>query len=444
MPTSEPHVPSSDAPRSGAPRSDAHRSEPRDPWQWRRVLLAEQRPAPAHAQALPVTEAVGRILAHDVLAPADVPAVPVAAMDGFAVRRSDLTADGSTILPVSADLPARPGEPPHLAPGTAARIMTGAPVPIGADAVIEVESTDADPIGPCPQHVELRPATGIPPVGRHVRGVGEEVARGTRIARAGDVVGPGLVGLAHALGITVVMAAAAPRVLVLVTGDELASPFEPAAPGTVRESNGAMLVAALTQYGAHARTLRVGDDPATLRTALAQEAPAVDLVVTTGGIGHGAYDVVKAALGDNGSGTSRFSHLALRPGGPQGRGHLHDGTPIVHLPGTPVGALVGFHLFVRPLLVPAGAAEPIRARLCTHDAAGEGADGTGRGRTKPGLHVQAGRLGRTADEELEAEVLTGRRLAPYGRADALVLLDRGTEGTARVGGSDEHVRVLPL
>ena len=423
------------------------------PWQWREELRAAIA-LPRAAEHVPLEHAGGRVLAAGVRSPEQVPAVPIAAMDGFAVRRADLTAPGATTLPVAAELPARLGEVPPLPAGSAARIMTGAPVPRGADAVVEVEATDTDPFGPAPATVTLT-LGALPVEGRHVRGPGEEIEAGAVLAEAGDRVGAGLVGLARTLGLRALEVLRPLRVAVVVTGDELTGEGEGAAggagpdgagvPGAVRESNCMMLAAALAADGAHALPpLRCGDDPALLRAALEQAAQEADLVLTTGGIGHGAYDVVKTTLGPRGSVSSRFAHLALRPGGPQGYGHLPGGTPVVHLPGTPVGALVGYHLFVRPLLGACG----------DGDSGGAGAPRrvlleAGEERPRRGgpdvVHALPGRLRRTEGGREVVSIVPGRRLAPYGRADALVLrggtgpggeaADRavpGTDGAARL------------
>ena len=400
------------------------------PWQWREEILAAVTP-PGRAERVPLEQARGQVLAAAVRSPEQVPALPIAAMDGFAVRRADLTAPGTTVLPVAAELPARPGEVPDLPPGSAARIMTGAPVPRGADAVIEVEATDSDPFGPAPAVVALA-LESLPVPGRHVRGAGEEIPRDAPLALAGDRVGAGLVGLARTLGIDALEVLRPLRVAVVATGDELTAgvsadrPGADTRPGAVRESNGTMLAAALAADGAHALPPRhSGDDPADLRETLDVAAREADLVLTTGGIGHGAYDVVKLLLGERGARTSRFAHLALRPGGPQGHGTLPGGVPVVHLPGTPVGALVGYHLFVRPLLDRDGAA-PRRMLL-----RGEG-DGPRRGPAGT-VHALPGRREVVADGREVVRLVPGRRLAPYGRADAMVLL----ESAGPVGGADD-------
>lgn len=405
-------------------------ASPTDPWQWRERLLAEMALAPA-VESVPLRRAAGRLLAQSLHSPEDIPSGPVSAMDGFAVRSQELTGQGSTILPVSADLPARPGQVPPLARGTAARIMTGAPMPEGADLVIPVEDTDADPEGRAPARVRIAAEASREP-GRHLRSRGEEIGRGDVLAEAGDRIGPGLIGLARTLGIAQVPVRAPLRIAVVVTGDELTADDAHQAEGTVRESNGTMLAAALTADGCEARVLRSGDEPAALAEVLADAEESADLVLTTGGIGHGAYDVVKALLGPRGTGTSCFVHLALRPGGPQGAGRLPGGTPVVHLPGTPVGALVGHHLFVRQLL-PGGGSPPHAVGL--EDPTGLVA----RSRRREGLVVLAGRLATGPQGAPLVRLLPGRRLAPYGRADALVL-----GGAAACTGIEDSALVMPL
>lgn len=405
-------------------------ASPRDPWRWRERLLEDMVPAPG-TDTVAVQDAAGRLLAQPLHSPEDVPSGPVSAMDGFAVRGQELNRGGSTDLPVSADLPARPGEVPPLAPGTAARIMTGAPVPAGADLVIPVEDTDAAPEGPAPARVRIGARASRDP-GRHLRGRGEEIGRGEVLAEAGDRIGPGLIGLARTLGVEQLTILAPPRVAVVVTGDELTAEGAHAVEGMVRESNGTMLAAALAADGCGTRVLRSGDEPEALAAVLADAEEDADLVLTTGGIGHGAYDVVKELLGPRGTGTSRFVHLALRPGGPQGAGHLPGGTPVVHLPGTPVGALVGHHLFVRQLL-PGGGSAP--HALALEDPTGLVA----RSRRRDGLVAFAGRFATGARSVPSVELLPGRRLAPYGRADALVL-----GGAAADTGAEDSALVLPL
>lgn len=412
--------------------------------QWRDALVSAIVMRPEHLRATPRL-ARGRVLAADVVAPEDLPPVPVSAMDGFALRLADLPADPAGTLPVAADLPAAPGDVAPLPPGAAARIMTGAPLPPGADAVIEVERTDADPHGPAPAVVAVPDREGLV-AGRHVRGAGEEVARGQVLARAGDRVGPGLLALATTLGIGALDVERPTRAVVVVTGDELVAPDDAAGAtqvGAVRESNGTMLAAALAELGVSSDVVRCGDDPTTLAAVVDAAAARADLVLTSGGIGHGAFDVVKAALGPSGRGTSTFVHVRLRPGGPQGAGHVAvEGrdVPVIHLPGTPVGALVGFHLFVRPLLGRPGMSTPILAtiRADAQPDAGALARRPGREGGASRTLVRPGLLARAEDGSLAVDLVPGSRLAPYGRADCLVILD----GAAAHPG--QQVRVLAL
>lgn len=408
----------------------------RDPWQWR-DLVRREIDLPRTVLELPVDDAVGRVVGAEVASPEDLPSTPIAAMDGFAVRRADLAA-GSVTLPVSSEIPARPGAIGELARGTAARIMTGAPVPGGADVVVEVEATDADPFGPSPRTVTLS-LQEVPAARRHIRGVGEEVSFGEVLARPGDRVGVGLVGLLRALGVETLPVERALAVGIVVTGDELVGTAGRAEVGAVRESNGEMLGAALRADGIEARAVHSTDTHADLTAALEEAAAHSDLVLTTGGIGHGAYDVVKTLLGERGSGGSRFEHLRLRPGGPQGFGHLADGTAVIHLPGTPVGALVGHHLFVRPLLV----GERAAPRRVLRGAA----DPLPRPRRAGVLHALPGRLRHDSHGRECVDLLPGRRLAPYGRADAIVLLGGadGAESPEAAGTvPEETVLILPL
>ncbi|PZP17364.1 MAG: molybdopterin molybdenumtransferase MoeA [Brachybacterium faecium] len=423
-----------------------------DVFTWR-ATVREQAALDPGCLDLPLGEAPGRVLGRAVTSPEDIPAVPLSAMDGFAVRRADLTAPGATRLPVVADIPARPGTSPELPLGVAMRIMTGAPVPGGADAVVEVEATDADPFGAVPAQVTIT-LDALPPHSRHIRGRGEEAARDDLLAKAGDQVGAGLIGVARALGITSLPVLARPRVGVVVTGDELATsshgtddaPTAAAgpAPGMVRESNGLMLTSALEADGAQARAWHTGDDPEVLRALLQEIESECDLVLTTGGIGQGAFDVVRAALGDAGTGTSQLVHLALRPGGPQGMGRLPGGTPVIHLPGTPVGALVGYYLFVQQLLR-ADPGEPRRVLL------GEDPGPFTSHRHRHAMLAQPGRLRTASDGTEVVDVLPGRRLTPYARADALVLREPGVKDQPDAGGVPRAdaaavgtVLVLPL
>ena len=303
--------------------------------------------APLGAEEVPVGEALGRGLATDVIALADVPPFDTSAMDGFALRAAEATA--GAVLPVVADLPAAPGEVAALPPGSAARIMTGAPVPAGADAVVMVEDTD-QAAGPAtlPTHVRVNRA---PADGANVRRRGEDVMAGTPVLAAGTVLTAAALASAISVGHGTLEVHRNPRVAVLSTGSELVAPGVAAGPGQIPDSNGTLL-AALARAAGHevTHTERVPDDVAALREALARAADAADLVVTSGGVSAGAYDVVKEATAGIGF---AYSRVAMQPGKPQGHGLLTAGgrrVPVLALPGNPVSVFVSFHLFVRPVL----------------------------------------------------------------------------------------------
>jgi molybdopterin molybdotransferase len=290
-------------------------------------------------QVLPIADCLGLVLAQDVVAPIPLPPFDNSAMDGYAVRAADV-ADAPVELPVAQDIPAGLVEVAPLLPGTAHRIMTGAPVPEGADAVIQVEETDGGTS-------TVRLLTPVP-VGTNIRRAADDVAVGTHVLPAGQVLGPAQLALAGALGFGELPVRRRPRVLVLSTGSELVGPGEPLLPGQIYESNGLMLATGVREAGGEAIRLRfVPDDVDAFHAALAPHLPDVDLVLTSGGVSAGAYEVVKDALTGRGV---EFTKVAMQPGGPQGAGRFED-TAVVTLPGNPVSAQVSFEVFVRPALL---------------------------------------------------------------------------------------------
>jgi molybdopterin molybdotransferase len=302
-----------------------------------RRIVADLLPRP-QAVELPLAQALGRVLAAEVVAPIDLPPFANSAMDGYAVRAADverLPAD----LPVSRDIPAGAGDVGALQPGTAARIMTGAPLPAGADLVVPVEQTDA---GTRRVRIDQAPAAGA-----HIRAAGDDVRAGTVVLPAGTVVGAAQIGAAAALGLPQLPVYRPITVLVLSTGSELVEPGSALGPGQIYESNGSMLAAAVTQSGAAARTAHfVADDVDAFRAALDGAAAGVDLIVTSGGVSAGAYEVVKDALTGGGV---EFVKVAMQPGMPQGAGRV-AGVPIVTLPGNPVSSFISFEVFLRPAI----------------------------------------------------------------------------------------------
>ena len=293
---------------------------------------------PTGPESLPLADAVGLVLAQDLVAPIDLPPFANSAMDGYAVRAVDV-AELPVTLPVSQDIPAGRTDTQPLAPGTAARIMTGAPLPPGAEVIVQVERTDG---GEFLVRIDSAPQPGV-----HVRTRGEDVAAGTVVLAAGTVVGPTQVGVAAALGFAELVVRRPVRVLVLSTGTELVAPGRPLAPGQIYESNAAMLAAAMTAVNARVTVEHfVADDVEQLRAALSKAATGIDLIVTSGGVSAGAYEVVKDALTDQGV---QFTKVAMQPGMPQGAGRF-QGVPVVTLPGNPVSSYVSFEVFLRPAI----------------------------------------------------------------------------------------------
>ena len=311
------------------------------------------------AVEVPVAEAGGLVLADDVVAPLSLPVFDNSAMDGYAVRAADIvgaSAATPVTLPVAEDIPAGRTDRLTLAAGTAHRIMTGAPIPAGADAVVPVEATDAGY-----SVVQIR--TAATP-GKHIRRAGEDVTTGTTVLRAGEVLGPAALGLIAALGIARLRAIPPQRVLVISTGSELVAPGTPLQPGQIYESNAVMLAASVREAGAQvAGVATCGDDVAQFRAVLDEYVGRADVVITSGGVSAGAYEVVKDAFPADGPGARvDFVKVAIQPGMPQGSGSLSDGRAIVTLPGNPVSALVSFEVFIRPALRTAMGLAPNRVR----------------------------------------------------------------------------------
>lgn len=316
-----------------------------------RVLATIAALAPLPPETVPVGEAQGRVTAADVVAPLSVPRFDNAAMDGYAVRAADLAGAVPISLPVAGVVAAGDAWAGPLTPGSALRIMTGAPMPDGADTVVPFEWTDrgADTV-----RVEQRPAAG-----RHVRRTGEDVVAGSVVVPAATQLRPPQLGLLAATGCREVLLRSRPRVAILATGAELVAgdvspPVADAlAPGHLPDSNSVAIAGAVRAAGGTpSRHGPAPDDPAAFLELLTEAAAAADLVVTTGGISAGDHDVVKAALGERHG--MWFGSVAVKPGRPQGAGTVRtaDGreVPSVCLPGTPVAAYTSFQLFAAPAI----------------------------------------------------------------------------------------------
>ncbi|WP_299445670.1 gephyrin-like molybdotransferase Glp [uncultured Phycicoccus sp.] len=309
----------------------------------RAAILALVAPLPAERVA--VAGSRGRVLARDVVAAVDLPGFDNSAMDGYAVRAADL--DGASEatpvrLPVDGDIAAGDTTRHVLAPGHALRIMTGAPLPEGCDAVVPVELTDGGA-----DTVEVRVE---PEVGRFVRRQGEDVRTGDVVLRAGTLLGPGHVALMAAANVAQVEVHRRPRVAVVSTGDELVPVGSSLEHGQIVDSNSLMLEALVEAAGAEvAARVHLRDDADAVRAFLTAPDGDPDLLITTGGVSMGVYDTVKEVLTEVGG--VEFVKVAMRPGMPQGCGAVAGGrVALVTLPGNPVSSFASFHVFVLPAL----------------------------------------------------------------------------------------------
>lgn len=290
------------------------------------------------AEPVPVTQALGRVLAEDLLAAGDVPPFPCSAMDGYALKAGP--AAGGTV-PVTGE--SRAGTPfsGRLAGGEAIRISTGAAVPDGADTVIRQEDVALEGEG-----ITLSVDVGT---GENVRRAGEDMRAGARVLGAGTLLGAGELAAAVAAGAATLPVSRRPTVAVLCTGDELREPGEPLGPGEIHNSNGPMLDALARRCGAVTEPFRrLADDRAATESELAEALERADVVIVSGGVSVGPHDHVKPALAKLGV-VERFWGVALRPGKPTWFGELGHRL-VFGLPGNPVSAGVTFSLFAAPAL----------------------------------------------------------------------------------------------
>ena len=403
-------------------------------------ILATVRPLePIELQLL---DAQGCVLVEDVTVPVSLPPFDNSSMDGYAVRVADVAGASEefpAVLDVVGDVAAGAAGPVRVGPGQAARIMTGAPLPPGAETVVPVEWTDGG-LGEGP--VTGMRARSLAPEGAeghvhvyrsaearaHVRAKGSDVKSGDRALEAGTVLGPPQIALLAAIGRGTVRVRPRPRVVVLSTGSELMQPGEELATGQIYDSNSFALTAAARDAGAIAyRVGAVADDAETLRATIEDQLIRADLLVTTGGVSVGAYDVVKEALqsvGEEGGvgGGVEFRKLAMQPGKPQGFGSIGpERTPLLALPGNPVSSYVSFEVFVRPAIRPLMGLDDVH-RPVTH--AELTAD---KALTSPAGRRQFLR-GRYTDGKVRPVGGAGSHLvAALAQADALIVVPEETE-----------------
>jgi molybdopterin molybdotransferase len=382
------------------------------------IALVLERARPLPGEPVGIGSAAGRVLAEPPAAAVDLPPFPSSAMDGFAIRSSDVPAE----LPVVERIPAGRPAPRALAPGEAMGIATGGVVPEGADAVVPIElvvQTD--------NRVEISGAV-VP--GDNVRPRGGDVHAGDTVVDAGTRLGPAHIGALAAAGVATVVCARRPVAGVVATGSELRPPGTRLEPGEIYEANGQLLAAALASAGAEVASVQTAADEEALHRAALEEALRHDVVLTSGGVSVGPHDLVRAVERDLGV-QEVFWRVAVKPGKPVSFGTRGD-TLVFGLPGNPVSALVGFELFVRPAL---------RAL---------------EGEAEPGPRWEEGRLARATRRNRERDELLRARRTPDGleplggqeshmivrsaAADALVLVPRG-DGELDAGAS---VRWLPL
>jgi len=392
-------------------------------------ILAAIEPLPAYPQ--PLMEALGLPVAEDVVAPINLPSFDNSAMDGYAVRHEDVvTASGESPvhLPVVGEIGAGQAQLVAMSPGTAVKIMTGAPVPAGADTVVPYEWTDR---GIAQVRIERAPSYA-----QHVRPAGDDVQVGDVLVSEGTVLGPRHIGLLAAVGRASVLSRPRPRVVVISTGSELREPGTQLGHDSIYDGNSFLLAAAARRAGAIAyRVGIVPDEPRAFLDALDDQLVRADLVVTSGGVSQGDFDVVKEALAPLGS--VWFGGVAMQPGKPQGFGKLgEDGTPIFTLPGNPVSSYISFEMFVLPairkLMGRTPYARPTVSARLTHDL------------RSPDGRRQFARAEYSVDKAGPAVTPVGGHgshlIGDLAQSDALVVVP---EGVAQVA-AGEQVQVLRL
>lgn len=308
-----------------------------------RVLAGIKR---LEVESIPIREARGRVLAEDVTSSQDLPPFDNSAMDGYAVIAADVQKPPVTLTVVE-DIPAGKAPQKTLQSGQAARIMTGAPLPPGADSIVPVELTGADRHSDnAPEIVEILEAVER---GAYVRSMGEDIKQGEVVLSAGHILRPADIGVMAGLGYSSVEMVRRPRVGILSTGDELLLPDQPLTPGKIRDMNTFTITALVEEYGGEPVPLGIArDTEQSVRDHLNQAVEqSCDLILSSAGVSVGAFDVVKTVLEEMGS--VNFWKVNMRPGKPLTHGFV-NGIPFLGLPGNPVSSMVSFEVFARPVI----------------------------------------------------------------------------------------------
>ena len=314
-------------------------------------ILATVRHLPAETVSL--AEAHSRVIAEDIISPIDLPPFDNSAMDGYALFIEDsATADpgNPATLPVTMDIPAGSAPSQPLKRGSAARIMTGAPIPAGANAVVPVEDTDDDwgkgEISPAPAQVQVYRSLRF---GENIRRAGENIAAGDPVMRAGTVIGPAEIGMLAGIGCAKVAVIRQPKVVILSSGDELVDVHVDLEPGQIRDTNSYTLAGLVRGAGGIPIRLPIARDTLPAIRALYRRALEIDpdMIISTAGVSVGAADLVKVVMDELGD--IDFWRINMRPGKPLAYGSL-QGLPFFGLPGNPVSTMVTFEVLVRPAL----------------------------------------------------------------------------------------------
>lgn len=392
--------------------------------------------SPLPPEKVPLLEAGGRVLAADVVAHDNVPPFRNSAMDGFAVCVQDIvgaTWRAPVELPVAADVAAGQRRVPALEPRTAIRIMTGAPLPDGADAVVRFEETNA--LAPAVDGARgsvliFRAAAPLD----NVREAGEDIARGTVVARQGEALTAARLGLIASVGQDLVPVHRRPIVGILSTGNEVVPPGAALAPGMIRDSNAIVLATMAKTWGAEVRLLGIARDTIDDLTGKLDAARNVDLIVTSGGVSLGDFDFVKDVLRAEGEVT--IWQVRMKPGKPLAFGRI-GGTPLLGVPGNPVAAAVSFLLFGRPAIARMLGNQSPPSRTIEVEC-GDDLDNRGQRR-----HYVRVRLEPADDGRLVARVAAEQGagvLSSLAAADALLIVPEELERVA----AGMRLRAVPL